>query len=121
MHGVLPSTERGAISCSDKSVGDESSSDISVGEECEWFVRAARDLLAPKPGLVLHLETDCGERNGERYAGGRVKVPAHIIRQLLRGPHGAQWLAAIMDGCCAEWWIAHQRALRIAAAVDQEI
>jgi hypothetical protein len=32
-------------------------------------------------------------------------VPSYVLRKLLRGQDGAQWLEAIMDGCGDNWWL----------------
>lgn len=131
MHGNIQRGRRAAIASSDNSVGENlndgkprgaaSFSDNSVSDDSEWFPRAAKVLLAPKPGLVLDLLTDCGERNGDRYASGAVKLPSGVMRHLLRGKHGRQWLNAIMDGSDAEWWVDYQRAERVLFAVEQSM
>jgi hypothetical protein len=94
---------------------------MSDEELDDWFVTAARSLLAPKPGFILDLETGCGERNGDRYASGAVKLPSAILRRLLRSNHGRQWLNAVMDGSEVGWWIEYQHAERISAAIQQVI
>jgi hypothetical protein len=102
MHGTIAGTGNAAITATDRIVENP---DKSVcDDESLWFSRAAQVLLQPKPGLVLHLLTDCGERNGDRYASGDVKVPSFIVRQLLRTEHGEAWLNVLMDGCGAPWW-----------------
>lgn len=117
MHGTLPKRITGAINGSDSSVGDPTNlSDESLDD---WFVIAAPTLLAPKPGFILDLETGCGERNGDRYANGSVKVPSGVVRRLLHLTNGRAWLNAIMWGCKAQWWLDLQRAERIAAQVDK--
>ena len=117
MHGNLSVSGDDASKSDDRNVCEPGTYDTSVCDDGEWFPRAARILLAPKPGLVLHLLTDCGERNGDRYASGDVKVPSYIVRQLLRGEHGEAWLNAIMEGARPPWWIEHQRALDIGRKV----
>lgn len=78
--------------------------DIGVRNEDGWFGVAAQILLAPNPGKILDLEADCGSRNGYRYAEEGTPVPSYVVRRLLRGPHGWQWLSALMDGCDQSWW-----------------
>jgi hypothetical protein len=120
MHGTLPATGIRATSAADTSVSDQSSNDTSVIVPLsQWFSRICGALFPHKPGLALHLETDCGERNGHRYASGEVAVPSLILRILLRGRGGRTWLGAIMEGSDAEWWRDLQRAERIAAQVDR--
>jgi hypothetical protein len=114
MHQPLSKAQIAAINATDRNVGEElaatpaspraTSSVNSVYDESNWFSVAARVLLAPKPGLVLHLLTDCGERNGDRYASGDVKVPSFVVRQLLRTEHGETWLKVLMEGADAPWW-----------------
>jgi hypothetical protein len=73
-------------------------------------------LLGSDPGLALHILTGISESSGYRYASGARPVPGDIIRLLLRGPQGAQWLAAVMDGSDAPWWREHQREQKLVAA-----
>lgn len=116
MHGTLSAAEIAATNAADR-FADKS--DISVIEDDEhWFTAAAQTLLAPKPGLTLHLQTDCGERNGHRYTSGEVKIPGYLLRKLLRSEQGAQWLAVVMDGARPQWWLDHKRAERITAQID---
>lgn len=88
-------------------------------EFCDRFAAAARDLLGSDPGLALHVLTGISESSGYRYASGERPAPGDVLFQLLRGPHGAQWLAALMHGCTAEWWLGHERTLRLAAAAER--
>lgn len=120
MHAPLSKAAMAAINRADTSVSERSADDRFVIDAApQWFSLAARQLLAPKPGLVLHLQTDCGERNGHRYASGEVAVPSLIVRHLMRSANGRSWLGAIMDGSDAPWWLDLQRTERIAAQVDR--
>lgn len=119
MHEPCTREQIAAINGADRNVSERDVDDrfvIDVGPQ--WFPNAARLLLAPKPGLVLHLQTDCGERNGHRYASGEVVVPSPIVRHLIRSANGRPWLGALMDGSDALWWKDFQRAERIAAQID---
>ena len=120
MHGIIPARGADAI-CASARLGSEKTSTAQMGSEPDnaWFSGPARILLGSDPGLGLHVLTGTPERTSYRYTSGERSVPGYIIRQLLRGPHGEQWLAALMDGCGAEWWLEIQRARRIAAALDQ--
>ncbi len=102
MHGTIPARVESASEAKDRSV--LSQTNLSEDPIDNWFPIAAQSLLAPKPGLVLHLLTDCGERNGDRYASGAVKVPSFLVRQLLRSEQGEAWLRVLMDGSDAPWW-----------------
>lgn len=117
MHGTLPVRITGATNAADTSVGRPT----NLSEEAldDWFVAAAPTLLAPKPGFILDLETGCGERNGDRYANGSVKVPSGVVRRLFHGTGGRAWLNAFMCGCKAQWWLDLQRAERIAEQFDK--
>lgn len=119
MHQPLSKDQIAAINGADRNVSDCAVNDRIVFDAGpQWFPNAARILLAPKPGLVLHLQTDCGERNGHRYAGGEVVVPSGVVRQLMRRDDGRPWFTALMEGSEAAWWLALQRAERIAAQID---
>ncbi len=118
MHEPLSKADIAAINAADRFVSDGATDDrfvIDVG--AQWFPNAARQLLAPKPGLVLHLQTDCGERNGHRYASGEVVVPSLIVRHLIRSTNGRPWLGAIMDGSDAPWWLELQHEADIGRRV----
>lgn len=118
MHQPLSKAQIAAINGSDRSVSDRTADDRIVFDAGpQWFPNAARILLAPKPGLVLHLQTDCGERNGHRYAGGEVAVPMGVVRQLVRRDDGRPWFEALMEGSQAAWWLELQRAERVAAQI----
>lgn len=120
MHGTLPAAAAVAIKAADTSVSETFVDDrFVIDAGAQWFSRIAQGMWDHKPGLALHLETDCGERNGHRYASGDVAVPSFVVRQLLRGLHGHQWLNAIMDGSGAEWWAELQRHADIGRRVEQ--
>lgn len=121
MHGVLGPALAPSRNAGDRCVVEKSITDRSVVDDENWFSDAAFALLGKdKPGTALDCVTGLrfGERNCQRYAAGDVKPPGYFIRELLRTPHGRQWLAAIMDGSNVRWWRDMQRAERIAAAVD---
>ena len=101
-------------------LGSEKSVTAQTGSEADnaWFSGPARAMLGSDPGLGLHILTGIPERTAYRYASGERAPPAYLIRELLRGPHGEQWLSAIMDGSNVQWWRDMQRAERIAAAID---
>ena len=88
-------------------------------EFCERFAAAARDLLGSDTGLGLHVLTGVSESSGYRYASGERPATGDVVFRLLRGPHGAQWLAALMHGCTAQWWTSHERTVRLAAAAQR--
>jgi hypothetical protein len=116
MHEPLSRSEIAAINATDRNVGADTVADRIVFDAGpQWFPNAARMLLQPKPGLFLHLATDCGERNGHRYTSGEIPVPSYVVRMLLRAKHGRTWLGALMDGCGEDWWHDLQRAEREAA------
>jgi hypothetical protein len=119
MHGTLPARAGSARKPSDTNVS--SPTNLSDDPIDNWFPLAAQQLLAPKPGLVLHLLTDCGERNGDRYVSGAVKVPSFLVRQLLRSEQGEAWLRVLMDGCDAPWWRQRQEIERDARLFREAI
>lgn len=87
-------------------------------EDHSWFSIPARDLLGSDPGLALHVLTGISESSGYRYASGERGVPGYVIRQLLHGQQGGQWLAAIMHGCSAPWWSDLQKHQRMGSAAE---
>ena len=87
-----------------------------VKSDAGWFAEMARDLHPEKPGTILHLTSGFDERLCQKYAEGSVKPKAYFLRQLLRSKNGWTYLAYIMDGSTAPWWIEIQRARRIADA-----
>lgn len=99
---------------SEKSLTVQTDSDDNA-----WFSVPARVLLGSDPGLALHVLTGVSESSGYRYANGSRAVPGYIIRQLLRSPHGWQWLAAIMDGCKEPWWVETKYGRRAVAALKE--
>lgn len=95
---------------------DGRSSGKSAVDDGDWFSVAARKLYAHKPGTILHLTTGLGdERLCQRYASGEVRPPAYFLRALLRGAHGPQWQAAVMDGCQSQWWLDIEAARALCA------
>lgn len=120
MHGNLSTAGSNARKSNDRDVKECPLDDrFGVDAEYQWFSSICRRMWNHKPGLALHLETDCGERNGHRYSSGEVAVPSYVVRMLLRSKNGSQWLNAIMDGCDQEWWREHKRAERITLQVDR--
>lgn len=103
----------------DNSVGRPSVDDKSVRDDESWFGETARSLLAPKPGLALHLLTAVDERSCHRYAAGDTTPREYLLRQLLRSKQGRSWLNAVMADSDAPWWCEMQRAERICAQVDK--
>lgn len=92
----------------------------SSGADDEWFVGACRTLLGDcKAGTTLHYQTGIAERSCQSYAAGHVKPPAYLIRQLLRGEQGWQWLCAVMDHADPSWWRRVARAVRILDAIER--
>lgn len=114
MHGTLSRRQRAASSGKLAVTSGKSATDDE-----NWFSTAAWDLYGKNPGEPLHLITRLGDvRACQRYAAGDVKPPAYFLRRLLRSDHGEQWLNAVMSGSDAAWWLDHQRARRIADAID---
>lgn len=115
MSMTIAGTSNGARQSKDTNVGPPT--ELSDEPLDEWFVIAGQSLLAPKPGFILDLETGCGERNGDRYASGTVKVPTLVVRRLVHSKHGEPWLNAFMDSCTAPWWIEFKHAADIGRQV----
>jgi hypothetical protein len=91
----------------------------SAIDDGHWFSQAARALYVEKPGTILFLITGLGdERLCQKYASGKHRPPAYFLRALLRGEHGADWLAAVMHGCKSEWWREYQDAMKLKRAID---
>lgn len=92
-------------------VGSEQVTTAANGsDDCDWFGELARGLLGKDAGLHLHCITGFPERTCYYYASGERKPPAYFLRSLLRSNQGAPFLAALMQGCDAAWWVEHQRA-----------
>lgn len=83
---------------------------VRIDVDAEWFSDAAQSLYPTKGGTALHFLTDYDERLCQKYVAGSVKPSAYFLRTLERGPHGRQWLNAVMANCAAEWWVDLQRA-----------
>jgi hypothetical protein len=92
--------------------------DQMVSDDDKWFTDIIGALLPKDAGLALHVTTGFEERTCYRYAAGDRKPPAYFLRALLRSEQGWTWLAAVMDGTDAEWWLELQRARRIAEAIS---
>ncbi len=92
---------------------------VRIDVDAEWFTRAARQLYARKGGTELHFLTDYDERLCQKYVAGSVKPSAYFLRTLQRGPHGEQWLNAIMAGSNAQWWLDLQRDAEIGRKVRE--
>jgi hypothetical protein len=100
-------SDTGASSAINLPVRAESGKSIAVQTDSDnngWFSNPARVLLGSDPGLALHVLTGISESSGYRYASGERAVPGWVIRGLLHGPQGWQWLNAVMDGSTAVWW-----------------
>lgn len=94
--------------------------DQTVSEDDDrWFTDIVGALLPKDAGLALHVTTGFEERTCYRYAAGDRRPPAYFLRALLRSDQGWTWLAAVMDGTDAEWWLELQRARRIAEAISK--
>lgn len=99
--------------------------DKSVAETSTWFVDACERLYGPpdefgrrnKAGAALAVLLGCDERSGQRYASGKVKLPAYLFRLLLRSPQGWAWLCTAMKGADAPWWGDVVRARQIYDAI----
>lgn len=105
-----------------KSAVDETTDGKSAVDNSNWFSEMARALHPDKPGTILHLETGLGdERLCQRYAAAKdpVQPKAYFLRALLRGEGGWTYLAFVMDGSKAVWWIELQQALKVFAALKQ--
>lgn len=101
-----------------KSAADKSSAVKFDASERGWFSDAAQVLLPDKAGTALHYITGYDERLCQKYAAGHVRPSAHFLRVLLRSEQGEPWLAAIMDGCTAQWWTDSERHKRMGEAAD---
>ena len=90
-------------------IGNELSIALTSGSDPDaWFYEAARDLLGKDAGLHLHYATGVPERSCYRYASGEREVPVLMLRAILHSDQGAPFLAALMHGCAAQWWIEFQ-------------
>lgn len=88
--------------------------DRTVSKECDtdWFPKIVKQLCPSDAGLQLAVFTGAEERTCYRYAAGHTKTSGDFIRTLLRSEQGEPFFHALMDGCKASWWLAHQRRLR---------
>jgi hypothetical protein len=104
-----------AIEGADRAVARKTDDDKSVGN---WFSRLCDGLFESKAGTALYYIAGCinDERSCQRYAAGTVGTSGDFIRALLRSEQGETFLNGIMDGCEAQWWRDHQRALKIGRA-----
>lgn len=89
--------------------------------ENAWFSIPAQALLGSDPGLALHIITHktISESSGYRYASGERSMPLNVFRAMLHDPQGGPWLAVLMDGCTAPWWLAMQRDIKLAAVAQR--
>lgn len=92
---------------------------ISAQTGSEFFANACKAIFGKDAGLHLHYATDVPERSCYRYASGEREVPVLVLRAVLHSDQGAPFLAALMDGCTAPWWLEHQRSIRLAAAAER--
>jgi hypothetical protein len=122
MRAVSSITDAVANGGGGKLAVEESTDGKSAVDDGDWFAKMARALHPDKPGTILHLETGLGdERLCQRYAAAKdpVQPKAYFLRALLRGKGGWTYLAYLMDGSDAPWWLELQQAQRVFAALKQ--
>lgn len=112
MHGNLPAAEPRAIIPTDQT-GEESAQTGS-----EFFSSVCKTVFGKDAGLALSLATNVPERSCYRYANGDREVPVLVLRAILHSEQGEPFLAALFDGCTAEWWLALQRKIYNGQKVD---
>lgn len=100
----------GAIKVPDQTDSHKPDTVQMDSDDEQWFAAVVRRLLPKDAGFALHLETGFDERSCYRYASGERAIPSYMLRELLRGPNGWQWLCGTLDGCTAPWWIELQTA-----------
>lgn len=111
MHGNLPPPTLSAIIPADQSGAD------SAQTGSEFFASVCKTIFGKDAGLALSLATGVPERSCYRYASGEREVPVMVLRAILHSRQGEPFLAALMDGCTAEWWIEYQRAANVGRKV----
>jgi hypothetical protein len=91
---------------------------ISAQTGSEFFASVCKAVFGKDAGLHLHYATGVPERSCYRYASGQREVPVLMLRAILHSDQGAPFMAALMDGCTAPWWLEFQRHRRMGAAAD---
>jgi hypothetical protein len=112
-------TNAGSASGTDLSIASASGS-----EPDDWFGELARPLLGKEPGVALHYITGFSASTCAKYVAkteaSRRQPPAYLLREILRSEQGAPFLAALMGGCTAQWWIEQEQQRRIGRAAIVE-
>lgn len=120
MHGSIPfgvasASEIAAEDCRE-SFGPEPPGNFLPPDG--WFMRIAHSLWGAKNAAkMLRFVSNFPERTCRSAANGHTDPSGSLLYVLLRKDSGDQVLRGIMQGSNAEWWIKHQRAERIAAAL----
>jgi hypothetical protein len=119
MHGISQNGAKVAIISTANSVSQrpDTPTNIVAKSDSEWFVNATRAILGKDAGYALHLLTGFEERTCYRYAAGDSKPPAFFLRAILHSKAGEPFLAALMDGSTADWWITRQREAEVGRRV----
>jgi len=82
-----------------------------------WFALMCRRLWGQNAPKELEFRTGRSDRTCRAWASGDSPPPVNILLMLLRDSEcGEGILNHVMDGCDAEWWREHQRALRMGRA-----
>lgn len=99
MHGNLPAESQRAIFPADSSATDSTISDSSVTElENKWFSKLCEKLWPDKAAAALDHLTSAELHQCYRYASGRQGTPGWLIVELLCGPDGPRFQAALLAG-----------------------
>lgn len=85
----------------------------------ESFAAVCEQILGKDAGLHLHLITGLPQRSCYHYASGDRKPPLEFIQLLIHSPQGQPFHEWFMAGCKADWWLDHQRGMRLAAAAER--
>jgi len=85
-----------------------------------FFALLCRELWGANAAKELQFRLGRSERTCRAWAAGDSPPPINVLVALLHEDDcGAAVLVYIMRGSAAAWWRAHERALRIAAQIDQ--
>lgn len=90
---------------------------ISAQTGSEFFASVCKTIFGKDAGLHLHYATGVPERSCYRYASGEREVPVLMLRAILHSDQGEPFLAALMDGCAAQWWVDRQHAAFVGSQV----
>lgn len=114
MHGSIPNLGKQANVRAVSKTVHIGGTDDQTGKDLEgaWFSDAMRALGINAE--MLSVLTDAELRTCYRYISNERKPPGWLVVKLICSEAGPQFLALLAAN--AEWWLEHQRALKIGRA-----